>query len=101
MFKFIIACLMVLTFNYANAGLDDFAVIDSSGNVKLKTATIVKALQSGSTCVMYRASVRFHSKNVTKKQCRDKDFRERNKIRVIKCRDIADNDLSAQCKGLK
>jgi hypothetical protein len=81
--------------------LTDFAIVDSKGDVKFTKQAVIKMLQEGKTCVMYRSSARFKSKGLTKKKCRDKDYRERYGIRVIKCKHIADNALSSACKGIK
>lgn len=98
--KIITLITMLLTLN-SFAQLDQFAVVDSSGKIKIKAAQVKSFLEQGKTCVMYRASVRYHSKDLTKKICRDKDSRERFGIRVIKCRDIAETNVAQACKGIK
>jgi hypothetical protein len=78
-----------------------YAVIDTKGTAKVPFKSVLNALGEGKTCVMNRTSVKAKSKNITKKHCQDKDFRERYGIRVIKCSQILENDASTKCKGLK
>lgn len=83
------------------AQLEQFAVVDNTGKIKVTAKQVGELLKQGKTCVMHRASVRYHSKDVTKNVCRDKDSRERFGIRVIKCSDIAENNIAQACKGIK
>ena len=83
------------------ASLDDYAVISAKGDVKIKTAQVLKFLAGGKTCVMKGTAVKFKSNDLTTKQCRDADFRERHNIRKVRCRDIFENEVSDKCKGME
>jgi opacity protein-like surface antigen len=81
-----IALMTVSTLSIA--GLNDFKVIGGNATATFTQAQVEKMLDEGNTCLKKGVSVKYHSKNVTKKECQSST---KLGLRVIKVKNLEIN----------
>ena len=86
--KKLIAVLTLTISTLSIAGLNDFAVVSGNTTATFTEAQVSKMLAQGNTCLKKGVSVKFHSKNVTKKECQSST---KLGLRVIKVKNLEIN----------
>ena len=83
--KKLLTGLMLALSLTALANLEDFKVVGGTANATFNQTQVAKMLAEGNTCLKKGVSVKYHSKNVTKKECQSST---KLGLRVIKVKDL-------------